>query len=508
MLVPMAVLISVAEAAGKAKHVVIVVMDGLRPDSITAVEMPNLAALAGSGTFFANHHSTYISTTEGNAAALATGMQPRRGGIIGNREYRPEIDPLLPVDTQGAWNVWKGDQLSGGKWVAAETLPEIVRRRGGKTAVAGTKEVALLWDRHIEGRTADGVDVFGGEVIPGELRDQIVAKLGPLPPAKDGRYFSNNDQDLWTTQVLIEKLWVRGLPTLSVLWLSEPDYAQHSSGPGSPVARLALRNSDKCLGRMLAALDATGQRGDTDVFVVSDHGFSTIAQGVAVQSDLAQQGLNVGGGFLDEPQRGSILMVGLGGSMLFYVIDHDRAIATKLVNYLQTTSYAGVIFSRDGLEGTFPLSQAGIDVPSAPDVILSMRWGAGTLPRAGAMPGLLIIDASNSAVGLGMHGSLSRFDMHNTLVAAGPDFKVGFKSATPSGNSDLAPTILDILGMAPDEAMDGRVLSEAYVAAGQEAPQVETQTIHASRASWQQYLKISKVGPQAYLDEGNAGDGK
>jgi hypothetical protein len=33
-----------------------------------------------------------------------------------------------------------------------------------------------------------------------------------------------------------------------------------------------------------------------------------------------------------------------------------------------------------------------------------------------------------------MHGSLSSFDLHNTLIAAGPDFKAGITSDLPSGN--------------------------------------------------------------------------
>src|SRR3982751_5157487 len=90
-------------AAGKAKHVVIVVMDGLRPDSVVAADMPTLTKLAAYGTFFTNHHSVYCSMTEVNGAALATGMRPARSGVIGNREYRPDVELLQSVDIQGEW---------------------------------------------------------------------------------------------------------------------------------------------------------------------------------------------------------------------------------------------------------------------------------------------------------------------------------------------------------------------------------------------------------------------
>jgi hypothetical protein len=48
---------------------------------------------------------------------------------------------------------------------------------------------------------------------------------------------------------------------------------------------------------------------------------------------------------------------------------------------------------------------------------------------------------------VGNHASLSPYDMHNTLVAAGPDLRRGVLDTLPSGNTDLAPTVLWILGL-------------------------------------------------------------
>lgn len=501
---------SSALAAGKAKHVVIVVMDGLRPDSVVEADMPNLVKLAAGGTFFNHHHPVYLSTTEVNGTALATGMKPAHSGIVGNREYRPDVELLQSVDTQAEWSAWKGDQVTGGKWIKVETLPQIVRAGGGKTVVAGTKGVAMLWDRSWEGRSADQPTLYGGDTIPAAVKDTLVQSFGPIPPAKDTRYFANNAQDHWTTRALTDKLWSGGLPALSVLWLSEPDYSQHGAGPGSKVAREGLKSSDDCLGKVLAALEAAKLRDQTDVLVVSDHGFSTVWQGIDIMEDLGLQGFDIGGLFLEKPAKGNVVMVGLGGSVAFYVIDHDATVTAKLVKYLQTTPYAGVLFTREKMDGTFVLSDAGIDSPAEADVVMSMRWRPDTVPREGAMPGMLLIEGKSYKTGQGMHGSLSRFDMHNTLIVSGPDFKVGFKSETPSANSDLAPTVLSILGMKPKEEMDGRVLDEAFVAAPAEGPKVETSTLEAKRdlgdnKSWQQYLKVSKVGKQTYYDEGNVG---
>ncbi len=497
-----------AAGADAQRRVVIIAMDGLRPDSVTEADMPNLWKLSREGTFFANHHPVWVSTTEVNGTALATGMSPAHSGVTGNIEFRPEVDPDSYVAMEGEYVTWKGDEETGGKWVLAQTLPEIVRAGGGKTAVAGTKGVALLWDRKRDNRTVDSPTLFVGESIPTALRDQIVARQGPLPPGANSYYFANRLQDAWTTQALLSRMWAAGVPQLTMLWLSEPDLAQHYTGPGSKVAREALKSSDDCLGRVLAALTAARVREQTDVFVVSDHGFSTVAQAVDVVGDLRAKGFNAGSTFLDPPETGTIVVLPLGGSVSYYVVGKDAALIERLVRHLQTTGYAGPIFTRAGIEGTFKLADVGMDAATAADVVLSLRWSDSSIQRAGAMPGLVL--STGYDTGQGMHGTLSRFDMHNTLIAAGPSIKAGLRSTTPSGNSDLAPTVLRILGLTPPAPMDGRVLEEALNGSTGPAPAVETETLTAARQlevtkRWQQYLKVSKVNGRRYYDEGNAG---
>ncbi len=196
------------------------------------------------------------------------------------------------------------------------------------------------------------------------------------------------------------------------------------------------------------------------------------------------------------------MVVGNGGSVLFYVIGHDAAVAQHLVSWLQQSDFAGVIFSREKTEGTFSLADAKIDTPSAPDVVMSFRWN--DKPNEFGVPGMINADW-NRKPGAGTHATFSKFDMNNTLIAAGPDFRRDMIDQLPSGNIDLAPTILHILGVASPEKMDGRVLSEAMI--GGKARTSETKTIVATRVlergRWRQYLKISIVGSTVYFDEGN-----
>src|SRR5215510_5305922 len=82
------------EARGQAEHVVVVVWDGMRPDFITPQYTPTLYELAQKGSFFLRHHSAYITSTEVNGTALATGMQPDHSGVMANVEYRPDLNWL------------------------------------------------------------------------------------------------------------------------------------------------------------------------------------------------------------------------------------------------------------------------------------------------------------------------------------------------------------------------------------------------------------------------------
>jgi len=165
-----------------------------------------------------------------------------------------------------------------------------------------------------------------------------------------------------------------------------------------------------------------------------------------------------------------------------------------------------VIFTKEPMEGTFGLTQALIQRGDAPDVVMAFRWT--DLQNQFGVVGEIDADWQRAA-GKGTHATLSRFDMHNTLIAAGPDFKRGQTDDLPTGNVDLMPTILQILGIKVPHQMDGRILSEAVAAPTSllPAPKPEAKSIEARKdfpsGTWRQTLKISRVGSTIYLDEGN-----
>jgi arylsulfatase A-like enzyme len=485
--------------AASDRHVVVVVWDGMRPDFISERNSPALWKLVREGVTFRHHHSVYPTMTYVNGAAIATGVYPNRNGLLGNREYRPRIDSQKEFESAAPEIIKKGDETSG--YLALPTVAEVVRAAGRRTVIIGTKSVVYLHDRHAEWTSAGKNSVkFAAAPMTQSVREGTLRLLGPFlkDPAK-----TSEDQNACATRVLTDILWRDDLPAYSLLWLSEPDLTQHEYSPGAELSMAAIRSSDRNLAAVLDALSKKNARETTDLLVVSDHGFSTIERGIDFPGELRADGFDAVAAFEQAPKAGQIMVVGNAGTIFFYIVGHDRAVASRLVEWLQHSDFAGVIFAREKFDGVFPLESIRVDMAEAPDVMVALRWNP--KPNRFGIPGHIMTDATRGP-GQGSHATLSEFDVHNTLIAAGPGFRRAMLNDLPSGNIDLAPTILHLLGLESPQKFDGRVLSEALT--GQAPPlRAATETLEATRkfssGDWRQHLRFSRVGEATYFDEGN-----
>jgi hypothetical protein len=134
-----------------------------------------------------------------------------------------------------------------------------------------------------------------------------------------------------------------------------------------------------------------------------------------------------------------------------------------------------------------------------------MRWTAEK--NTNGAPGMLITEHSGNGSNKGSHVSLSPYDMHNTLIAAGPDFRIGVTNSTPIGNVYISPTVMYLLQIPVAlPPMDGRVLTEALRRWGSDGnSSSKRQHLEAKVPGWQQYLdvSISEMNGVEYCDEGN-----
>src|SRR5882672_7407671 len=77
----------------------VIVVDGLRPDYVTADVMPRLFKLGQRGIVFNAHHSVFPTVTRVNASSLVTGVYPETHGLMGNNIYVPSVNATRDLDT-------------------------------------------------------------------------------------------------------------------------------------------------------------------------------------------------------------------------------------------------------------------------------------------------------------------------------------------------------------------------------------------------------------------------
>jgi arylsulfatase A-like enzyme len=165
-----------------------------------------------------------------------------------------------------------------------------------------------------------------------------------------------------------------------------------------------------------------------------------------------------------------------GGSDFLYVPSHDPELVQRVVRFLQARPEVGALFLNSrypSFPGTLPMASVQIESKDSrrnPDLVVSYDYDEHAV--IGGMPGIIHAGAQNYR---GMHGSFSPVDVHNTLVAFGPDFRSSFRDTLPTGNVDVAPTLARILGITLPQA-DGRSLDEAltFASVPLDAYRVET----------------------------------
>jgi arylsulfatase A-like enzyme len=569
------------------RRVILMVWDGLRPDSITPELTPVLAKLRDQrGVDFRNHHAVYPTFTMMNAAALATGVRSGQHGFYGNFEYQPgptgenargaEIDFTQPFFTEDHAVLHALDAFyrkHDRSLLRVPTLFELAHDMGLKTAAVGKSGPAYLFDY----RQA-GVILDENVALPRSFAQALQAAGLPLPKntaheaypegaitlAKDNgdptaptaatvtladgvtadpradQGSPHKQRNAYLMRAFIDYVLPKVDPSLAVLWLRNPDSTEHSYGPGTPNVRDALKHQDRLLGQLLAALDKLGRTANTDLIIASDHGHSSVAadpkrfplraldgapdghatlgkpqdpgysasgevrtaawmrragfphtyDGMGCIFDPVLGGVDARGHSLheahEEPACGdktrastgpylvphgelpndAVIIAANGGSEYLYVPSHDHELVKRLTRALQERRNYGALFVRSlygAIPGTLSLAHIGMERPSStsppmPDLIVSYAWDNDAVTAAAPdTPGTELVSPTGFR---GMHGSFSPRDVHNTLIAVGPDFRSAYVDDYPSSSLDVAVTIAKLLDLKLP-ATEGRLLTEA-----------------------------------------------
>ncbi len=500
---------------GKAQLNLVIVVDGLRPDSINADDTPSLFKLRQEGVSYQNGHAVFPTVTRVNAAAIATGRYPGANGILGNSMFVSQINPSRAFSNDNYKNLLKLDEVTGGKMLLAKSLGEILSAHSVKFAAvsSGSGGQTLL----LNPRAPQGVGVLvNGYLEPGTLlayppdvNREILFRFGAAP-LKEGRKGSFDGAVNWTQEVLREYVLPQLRPAVVLNWMTEPDHMQHVFGAGSPEARSAVRNADRQIGLVLKKLEALGIGERTNIFIVSDHGFALNVFGVNLSQELIRAGLKA------DPNSDDVVIAGNGQTASLHVKGRDPGRIRQIVNFLQSQSWTDVLFTaakgepgqektHGWVDGTFSLELIHLfHAERGPDIVLTFPWNSaknrfGVEGTHFALNGRQTGPLTGAASG---HGGMSPWSVRNTFIAWGVDFKRGVTVRAPGGNVDLTPTLLALNGIRDIKDLDGRVLVEALDGGpDEEQIAVETRIYTAATATgtYKAHIQVSTVGSQRYV---------
>lgn len=471
---------------GQQRHLLIV-LDGLRPDYVTPELMPNLYSLGERGVVFTNHHAVFPTVTRVNASSIATGAYPETHGLLGNLVFFPAVDPSGFLNSGVREDLLSIQSAVAGRLLTAPTLGQQLQDAGLSALVvsAGSTGSSFLLNHTVAG----GGIIHYDYALPSALGDAVVGTLGEAPPADT----PNDARNRYVVDAFFEVGIPHIDPAVMIMWLSEPDASAHAHGIGHPTAVEALQKLDTQLGEIQERLGALGWLEDLNIWVTSDHGFSTHTGAVELDTLLAP--------FNGTLEDGNPRIVARGGAI--YVRDGDQATVAEVVAQLQRVPNVGAIFTRgaaptdiDGsVPGTLSFDLARWGHERAADILFSGNW----------------TDAENefgyrgttAQGGVAGHGSSSPFDIHNTLIAAGPLLKSGVTIDVPTGNVDFSPTFLSLLDIDLPSSMQGRVLREAFADGpdpGTVAVESTEHTVENEDGGYRLTASTSSVDGRRYLD--------
>lgn len=459
--------------ASRPQYVVLLVLDGGLPSYFKLANFPHLAALARNGVAYTRAWDGMLETeTPTGHASLGTGSLPRRHGIL-SFSWVTDRDvvehPTNPIPIQQG------------------QLEQILRR-------SGVPSMASLLKAH--DRTATVVVTSGH-------KDYAVDSVGGW--AADYLMFYAEHGQTWTPVAI-----PRHVPPQSVLQAPGlTAYAPHL-GPGdqdSLAVHLAMSAFDQLRQRMtivnlpefdwpLGHLDGGQantwlawklmQRLDDDLgyiewdlyrqhllkqtlFVITaDHGMVTLNH--SIPHEVIETAVKSAGATLASYEYHS------AGYLWLKERDRAQQVATK-ISTLGNPFIRAVYYRKPGTYTYSRVTTAG--EPVSPQLDAAYQFLLGTMAGQSAPQVSIFLKENSDILGRnqtnwkGDHGGPSWNAQHIPLVLAGPGVRSGVRSRYPATIYDVAPTILSLLGVAP-EGMDGVTLSDAMLDPPQSAVDAQT----------------------------------
>jgi alkaline phosphatase D len=257
--------------------------------------------------------------------------------------------------------------------------------------------------------------------------------------------------------VALLKLPEANRPHFITIYYSEPDHEGHEFGPDAPETKAAALKMDAMVGKLKAALVATGL--PIDLVVISDHGM--------VKED---------GPWITLDQFADLTGFDTVGPLLYGRTEEDRV---RVYNQLKKASSQFVVYRRKDVPAGLNYNQNPRE--GDPVVVATGPYAI----RAHAPPA----GREERPPTLGMHGFDPRLlpQMKASFFAAGPDIVSG-KTVAPFENVNLYPWLAHMLGLSPPKS-DGSLnvlagtLRDGGADSGASAPSSENPSLDKQGAN-------------------------
>ena len=247
---------------------VVISVDGLRPDYVTAADahrakVPHLRKFLHEGTYAQGVTGVIPTVTYPSHTTLMTGVWPAKHGILANQTFDP-----LQKNHEG-WYWYAED-------IRVPTLWDAAAAAGRTTAsiqwpvTAGAKinwNIPEIW----RAGTSEDAKLVRVVSTPGLLAEAKAA-IGEYRGGIDATPESDEVRGKYAVWILENKR-----PSLLTLHLIALDHIEHEAQPFSPKAMAVLERLDAVIGKVWAAAERVAP-GNAFVAVVSDHGFTTYDQ--------------------------------------------------------------------------------------------------------------------------------------------------------------------------------------------------------------------------------------
>lgn len=250
--------------AQEATVLVVISIDGLRPDYITEADahgakVPNLRRFMKEGAYADAVEGVVPTVTYPSHTTLMTGVWPAKHGIYANTTFDP-----LQKNLQG-WYWYAED-------IRVPTLWEVAAKAGRTTASVQwpvTVGAHINWNipEYWRANTGDDAKLLRSVSTPGLLAE-AQKDLGPYSGGTDTTVEADQNRGRYAAWILEKKH-----PGLLTLHLIALDHIEHETGPFSAESIAVLEGLDAVIGSVREAAERVAA-GRAFVAVVSDHGFA------------------------------------------------------------------------------------------------------------------------------------------------------------------------------------------------------------------------------------------